>query len=618
MNFHALYNCSQIRFLLLVKESYLLIITAVLYLVLTGGMFLAKGADIESILKLDTGGHTAKTWDLVVTNDKRYLISASDDKTIRVWDMGTRNRGIGIGLRIKEQRKILGQIGSGIEGAIYAIALSPDNKHLAVSGRMANNSIDGPAIRIYNFSIGRLKKVLKSHINVVYDLAFSNDGRYLVSGSADRSVKVWDAKDDYKLVHTFKEHNNFVYAVKIFRYRNDYHIVSAGEDNNVFLYSFKKRRVLNSFTHSHKLNYLAISMDYIAVCGKDKSINIFDLSLNQLKTIASETQPTGLAFSPNGRLLLAGFGSLPPNCNIYDIRNNFKEITSFKKHDNLTRAVAFLDDSTVITCGGDSYGIYLWDAYTGGEKAHITGDGNTVWSVGINGKEIAFGNTNEHNDDVKFEKTISLDTFSISDIEDTSRFRRITTRYDNYKLRHAKGGDYGYEDAVLVIKKGWWEDARIVRGAYDGYKHRTYGFTDDAVIISGGSNGVLKAYNLKGKETASFIGHSGEVCSIATQGDWLVSGSADQTMILWNLRGIKQGKSKIYPTLSMFVSKDDEWVVWSNKGYYNSSVGGDKYIGYHVNQGADREAYFYSSDKFFNASCRPDIIENLIKLGSEE
>lgn len=89
-------------------------------------------------------------------------------------------------------------------------------------------------------------------------------------------------------------------------------------------------------------------------------------------------------------------------------------------------------------------------------------------------------------------------------------------------------------------------------------------------------------------------------------------------MILWDLRGIREGKEKIYPTLSMFVSKDNEWVVWSNKGYYNSSVGGDRYIGYHVNRGAEREAYFYNSDKFFKTYYRPDIVENLIKLGSEE
>jgi len=63
------------------------------------------------ILQLDTGGHTAMIRD-IITTDSGEIISASDDKTIRVWDAKT-------GL---ETRKILGQIGAGSEGMIYAIA----------------------------------------------------------------------------------------------------------------------------------------------------------------------------------------------------------------------------------------------------------------------------------------------------------------------------------------------------------------------------------------------------------------------------------------------------------------------------------------------------------------
>lgn len=55
------------------KKSYLIIITAILFLVLTGGISLAKDSNIEPILKLDTGGHMARILDLIVTNDGRYL-----------------------------------------------------------------------------------------------------------------------------------------------------------------------------------------------------------------------------------------------------------------------------------------------------------------------------------------------------------------------------------------------------------------------------------------------------------------------------------------------------------------------------------------------------------------
>jgi WD40 repeat protein len=46
--------------------------------------------NLKPILRLDTGGHTSKINKFAVTSDKKYLISCSDDKTIRVWDMQTK------------------------------------------------------------------------------------------------------------------------------------------------------------------------------------------------------------------------------------------------------------------------------------------------------------------------------------------------------------------------------------------------------------------------------------------------------------------------------------------------------------------------------------------------
>ncbi len=80
----------------------------------------------EKYLKLDTKGHIAKIADIIITKSGD-IISASVDKTIRVWDSQ-------IG---REKRKILGQIGDNY-GGIYAIALSPNEKYPCswrISGR---------------------------------------------------------------------------------------------------------------------------------------------------------------------------------------------------------------------------------------------------------------------------------------------------------------------------------------------------------------------------------------------------------------------------------------------------------------------------------------------------
>jgi hypothetical protein len=72
------------------------------------------------------------------------------------------------------------------------------------------------------------------------------------------------------------------------------------------------------------------------------------------------------------------------------------------------------------------------------------------------------------------------------------------------------------------------------------------------------------------------------------------------------------------PALNLFIGADDEWVIWSKSGYYAASQNGDRYLGYHVNRGPDREALFFASDRFRSVFLRPDVIQAILTHGSEE
>jgi WD40 repeat protein len=78
-------------------------------------------------LMLDTGGHMGAIRGVVFTPDGKQIVSAGLDKVIRIWDWQTGST----------VRMVRGQIGSGTEGVIYAIALSPDGRWLAAGGFMA-------------------------------------------------------------------------------------------------------------------------------------------------------------------------------------------------------------------------------------------------------------------------------------------------------------------------------------------------------------------------------------------------------------------------------------------------------------------------------------------------
>ena len=162
-------------------------------------------------------------------------------------------------------------------------------------------------------------------------------------------------------------------------------------------------------------------------------------------------------------------------------------------------AVNFIErgDRTVaVSGGGDNNEIYIWDFSYKTPKVlrKIVGVGQSVWSVGIKGDSVAWGNKvnyKNQNDRGKLQKSINLKTFSIQNSKlNMQHFHRISTTNGNYTLSYSKGGDYGLDNAVLNIKENGKLKAKIVKTSTDGYRNNCYGWYKD-YIVSGGSGGML-------------------------------------------------------------------------------------------------------------------------------
>jgi len=93
-------------------------------------------------------------------------------------------------------------------------------------------------------------------------------------------------------------------------------------------------------------------------------------------------------------------------------------------------------------------------------------------------------------------------------------------------------------------------------------------------------------------------------------GQLLVSGSADQTVRLWE---IASGKL----LLSIFHGNDGEWVAWTEDGFYTASAKGDAYVGYHINRGDGQAADYVGLDQIGRHFYRPDLVAKTVQGGHE-
>jgi WD40 repeat protein len=149
----------------------------------------------EPILRIEAGMHTSPIKRIGVDAAERYLVTASDDKTARIWDLNS-----GELLRILRP-----PVGAGDEGKLYAVALSPDGDTVAVGGwTKAGQSFHN--IYLFERASGKLLQRISGLPNVINHLAYSHDGRYLAAALGENNgIRVFDA-GSYREVFSDKDY----------------------------------------------------------------------------------------------------------------------------------------------------------------------------------------------------------------------------------------------------------------------------------------------------------------------------------------------------------------------------------------------------------------------------
>jgi len=244
---------------------------------------------------------------------------------------------------------------SGWHGARPSMAFSPDGKQIVSGGR-------GKTVQVWNASTGALERTLTGHTSKTLSVAFSPDGKRIVSASTDRTIKVWNAATG-AVATTLTGHRRPVNSV-VFS-PDSRRVISGGDDGTVRLWdAVSGTELLTLHGHQWPVHDVSVSPDgeLIASCSGDKTVRVWDATTGQ-QLMTLHGHKSGIhtvAFSPDGGRIVSGGDR--GEVKIWDLGTDMELIDLYGDASSLrVTSAAFSPDGSSICIGGEG-GVTLWES----------------------------------------------------------------------------------------------------------------------------------------------------------------------------------------------------------------------------------------------------------------
>ncbi|MBW4478464.1 MAG: hypothetical protein KME54_16760 [Tolypothrix brevis GSE-NOS-MK-07-07A] len=405
--------------------------------------------------------------------------------------------------------------------SVNTIAFSVDGKYL-ISGS------DDSKLKVWDWQTGVEVRALTGHTHSVTAIALSVDGKYLISGSSDSTLKVWDWQTGVE-VRTISGHTDRVNAIALSV--DGKYLISGSSDSTLKVWDWQTGVEVRTIQgHTDKVYTIAFSVDgkYLVSGSFDSTLKVWDWQTGvEERTLTGHTDSVlAIAFSVDGKYLVSG--SYDKTLKVWDWQTGAEERT-IQGHTDWVMAIAFSVNGKYLISGSHDNTLKVWDWQTRVEERTLTGQ--TSWVIAIafspDGKYLISGSSDS--------------ILKVWDWQNRVEERTLTGHTSLVAaIAFSVDGKYLVSSSFDFTFKVWdWQTGVEVR-ILKSHIYRVYAIAfsvDGKYLVSGLSDSTLKVWDWQtGAEVRTLTGHTHSVQAIAISpdGKYLISGSDDKTLKVWD------------------------------------------------------------------------------------
>ncbi|WP_247370461.1 caspase family protein [Bradyrhizobium sp. CW10] len=547
------------------------------------GKQIATGADGLRLWDVATGQVLRKIetqffpYALAFSPDGSRLLSGNYGTRAQLWDVAS-------GKLIRSFEGHESSVGS----VIWAVAFSPDDTRV-----LSGSSRDGTA-RLWNASTGELLRTFGGHANGVRSVAFSPDGKRIVTGTGSGTARLWSAETG-QLLHSFKGYSDWISSVT-FSPDGERILLGSLDRTTPEVWDTTSGQLLQTFGRARaRGRSVAFSPNgAYALAGVDSSLQLWDATTGRLlrKFEGHRDKVNSVAFSPDGSRALSG--SADETLKLWDVATG-QVLRTFEGHDGWVGSVAFSSDGTRVASGGEDKTLKIWDTGTGVLLHNLPTD-EAIYSVAFSpdGRRVLLG-------------TRYLELWDVATGQNQTWYVPGPSATVVHSVAFSPDGTRvvsGQDGPGQTTTLHMW-DATTGQNVWAGSNIGVYSVAfsrDGKLLLSGSDEGIEVWEAATGKLLRTFVGHSRRIVSVALSPNEtrVLSGNLDGMVHISDL-----GTGQLLS--SLLGGADGEWLTITQKGFFAASRKGTEALN------IVRRLEAYSVMQFYDHLHRPDLVEEVLK-----